>query len=109
MGNEYSAATSKIHKSSIVVNFAQHYSSRFLDIGFTLFKNCTKDYHHIEDVHEAYKLQMCNKWAIDEVCDRQLKWSYSEILDFWLQRKDFHIKAVKDLYSINGTERKENV
>jgi hypothetical protein len=44
------------------------------------FVNCTKDYKHIEDVHEAYRRQLQLKWFCDE---EKPVWSNREIPEFY--------------------------
>lgn len=53
------------HKSLQVIDAAYGLSINLPKGNLTPFVNCTKDFKHIKDVHQAYRLQMGVKWNED--------------------------------------------
>lgn len=54
------------HKSVSVLNFCEDHASLVPEGELTMFKNCTKDFKHIDDVHLAYQYQLAKKWKEDK-------------------------------------------
>lgn len=64
LNDVFKLVSGRDHACLNIINLSATYSSDIVEGSMTRFKNCT-NYKHITDVHEAYRLQMIDKWNED--------------------------------------------
>ena len=74
LGDNYNKRTGKIHKThdvllreDFIAKAKQFYPKDQYIAEMTQFVNCTKDFKHIDNTFEAYKLQLEKKWGEDKI------------------------------------------
>jgi len=77
--NVYTERYHKIHAcaqhAKVFYDYCMFMRSRNHPVPLTPFANVTKDFKHIEDVHEAYRRQLVRKWRNDKRTPRWRKHS----------------------------------
>jgi Pyrimidine dimer DNA glycosylase len=81
LGNVYTNAYEKVHKTISVVDELRNYSKYLPSIGLTEFANCTTLFKDEDDVIIAYKKYMTHKWNNDK---RLPTWKNRDIPEFYM-------------------------
>jgi len=72
--NEHTNRYGKHHKCESYLESIADSIKIISDKGQTPFKNCT-DFKHIEDIHEAYRVALNDKWEKDVAKGLTPRWS----------------------------------
>jgi len=66
LGTRYNNRTGRIHKTATYLPEILKLGTMYVDRGpLTPFVNCTTDFKHIDNVFDAYRLQLHEKWKND--------------------------------------------